>query len=121
LIAVRANDQYYYRIQPPMMMQTATACRFSAIPIQRRGLAVKTRAVRPTGVTVSDVKSADGGRMVVEVDGQKVRVVKSRPVREVETRALTTGRPDTCRCSSRPTAARSTRCRTSVPIWGSGT
>jgi len=108
-----------------MMMQTATACRFSAIPNQRRGLEVKTRAVRPTGVTVSDVKSADGGRMVVEVDGQKVRVVRSRPVREVEPCALelvlTTGRPDTCRCSSRPTAARSTRCRTSVPIWGSGT
>jgi nitrite reductase/ring-hydroxylating ferredoxin subunit len=58
------------------MMQTA----FSRAPsvvhpkttITTRRPSIKVSALRPTGVTVDDVKKADGGRMVVEVEGQKV-------------------------------------------------
>lgn len=61
-----------------MMMQTCgttTSGRMSqpARPVNTLGRpSVKVSAVRATGVTVDDVKKADGGRMVVDVDGQKV-------------------------------------------------
>ena len=56
------------------MMQTAFQIRAPSKSTTSR-VSTRTNAVRATGVTVSDVKGADGGRMVVEVDGQKVRAV----------------------------------------------
>ena len=40
--------------------------------ITTRRPSFRVAAVRSTGVTVEDVKNSDGGRMVVEVEGQKV-------------------------------------------------
>ena len=60
------------------MMQTTfrlgtPSKKISISPTPRSSVSVAVRAVRrATGVTVSDVKNADGGRMVVEVDGEKV-------------------------------------------------
>ena len=57
------------------MMQTSfrLSAPFAPISTPPTPRLLVARAVkRSTGVTVSDVKNADGGRMVVEVDGQKV-------------------------------------------------
>ena len=59
---------------PLVMMQTVFQIRAPSKSTTSR-VSTRTNAVRATGVTVSDVKGADGGRMVVEVDGQKVRAV----------------------------------------------